>query len=230
MQIKGLHIIQDTDLFMFGTDSVLLADFARVKKNTDVLDIGTGTGVICFLLYGRCGSAKYTGIDIQPRAIELAKRSKALNSIDEGIEFICTDLKDFTRKNSYDLVCTNPPYEKLGTGFTGGNEYVMKSRYETASTLFDIISCAARNLKPKGRLCMVYKAERIAELTLALSAHGLELKALRTIQKNAATPPRLILVEAIKGGNCGVKWHAPLIMYDNGGKLTDEMRRIYNGG
>lgn len=230
LQIKGLKLIQDTDLFMFGTDSVLLADFARVKKNTTVLDIGTGTGVICFLLYGRCDSAFYTGIDIQPRSIELAKRSVELNEIESGMEFICTDLKEFIRKDSFDLVCSNPPYERLGTGFTGGNDHVMLSRYETAATLKDIVSCAAVNLKPKGRFCLIYKAERLGELTLELKAQGLELKGLRTIHKNKGAAPRLILAEAMKGAGPGVKWYAPLIMYDEDRNITDEVRRIYGEG
>lgn len=226
LQLKNLKLVQDTNLFMFGTDSVLLADFARPKKHTRVLDIGTGTGVICFLLWGRCESADYTGIDIQQKSINLANKSKALNGID-NIEFICTDLKEFTRKDSFDLICSNPPYERLGTGFTGGNEHVMLSRYETAANLCDLVSCAARNLKPKGRFCMVYKAERIAELVKVLGGFDLELKVIRPIQKNAASPPRLLLLESVKGAATGVKWHPPLMMYDDKGKETDELRRIY---
>ena len=230
LQIKGLRLIQDTDLFMFGTDSVLLADFARVKKNTSVLDIGTGTGVICFLLYGRCDCARYTGIDIQQRSIELAKKSQKLNGIGDTMEFVCTDLKDFNRKGCYDLVCSNPPYERLGTGFTGGNDHVLTSRYEVAATLDDIVACAARSLKPKGRLCMVYKAERLAELTIVLKEHGLELKGIRTIHSKSGAAPRLILVEAMKGANSGVKWYPPLIMYDSEGRETQEVKRIYGQG
>ena len=227
---NGLRLIQDTDLFMFGTDSVLLSDFARVKKNTAVLDIGTGTGVICFLLYARCDTAKYTGIDIQRRSIELAEKSRKLNGIERNMEFICTDLKDFDGKASFDLVCSNPPYERIGTGFVGGNDHVMLSRYETAATLDDIVACSARSLTPKGRFCMVYKAERIAELVLTLNEYGLELKGIRTVHKKAGTAPRLVLIEAIKGGNSGVKWFEPLIMYNGDGSISMEMRRIYGEG
>ena len=230
LQIKGLRIIQDTELFMFGTDSVLLADFACVKSGMTVLDIGTGTGVICFLLYGRCDKARYTGIDIQQKSIQLAEKSRRLNGIEGAIRFICTDLKDFNEKNSYDLICSNPPYERLGTGFLGGNDHVLTSRYETTATLKDIVACSSRCLKSKGRLCMVYKAERLGELTVALKEQGLELKGIRTIHKNAKTAPRLVLIEAMKDGNLGVKWYPPLIMYNMDGSMSDDMRRIYGEG
>lgn len=229
LQIKGLRLIQDTDLFMFGTDSVLLSDFARPKKNTRILDIGTGTGVICFLLYGRCEDAKYVGIDIQQKSINLACRSKEMNGT-SAIDFICTDLKDYTDKSGFDLVCSNPPYERLGTGFTGGNEQVRLSRYETAADIDDLIACASLNVKPKGRVCMVYKAERLGELIKVMGKYRLELKRLRPIQKNAVSAPRLILVEAIKDGNMGVKWQEPLLLYDMDGNESEELRRIYGNG
>lgn len=226
LQIKGLRIIQDTDLFMFGTDSVLLCDFAKVKKNTRVLDIGTGTGVICFLLWARCETASYVGIDIQKRSIDLANRSKEMNKI-SNIEFLNEDLKDFTNKHSFDLVCSNPPYEKIGTGFTGGNEHIKQSRYETASSLDDVVCCAWRNLKPKGKFVMIYKAERLFELIKVMDKYGIELKRIRPIQKNITTAPRLILIEGISGGNSFVQWLPPLIMYDENKQLSMEVRRIY---
>ena len=229
LQRDGLKIIQDTDKFMFGTDSVLLANFAKIKKNQKVLDIGTGTGIITFLMYGRHKNANYTAIDIQEEMIEMANRSKALNGI-ENIEFIHTDLKDFDKKEYFDVVVCNPPYEKLGTGFTNGNDAILQSRYEISATLQDIIACAKNSLKSNGKLFMIYKAERIAELANVLTSANLELKGIQPIVKNAVTPPRLILIEAIKGGHLGVKWHEPIIMYDENGQLTNQVRSIYNAG
>ncbi|MBQ9624480.1 MAG: methyltransferase [Clostridia bacterium] len=205
---NGLYIIQDTDMFMFGTDSVLLSKFIRLKKKQRILDLGTGTGVLCFLLYGRCKEAFYTGIDIQQQCIDLAKKSRALNKIESGIEFFCTDLKDFTDKEGFDIVCSNPPYERLNTGFMGGNEAVQKSRYELTAALEDIIACAARNLKSKGRLFIIYKAERIGEFTVLCHKYGLELKGIKPIQNSLNRPPRLLLLEAMKDGEKGVKWYA----------------------
>ena len=66
LQFKNLKIIQEKNGFCFGIDSVILADFAKnIKKDSEVVDLGTGTGILGILLCGKTELKKITGIEIQ---------------------------------------------------------------------------------------------------------------------------------------------------------------------
>ena len=74
--IKNLKIIQNKEGFCFGIDSVLLSDFAKdIKKDSMVMDLGTGTGIIPILLCGKTKLKKVIGVEIQKEVCEMAKRS-----------------------------------------------------------------------------------------------------------------------------------------------------------
>ena len=66
LKYKGLKIIQNKEGFCFGIDSVLISDYAkRIKKNSTIVDLGTGTGIISILLSKKQENLKIYGIEIQ---------------------------------------------------------------------------------------------------------------------------------------------------------------------
>lgn len=211
LQLAGLKIFQDDNKFKFGTDGVLLARYAKVKKNAKVLDIGTGTGIVTFIMYGLQPCADYTAIDIQAEMVEMAQRSKKLNEI-EKIEFKCVDLKEFNGKKEFDVIVCNPPYEKNNTVEQNKNPYEAMSRYEITTTLEEIIKCVSRSLASNGRFFMIHKAERMAEIIKIMYDNGLELKAVCPILNGKKTVPRLILMEGTSNGKEYLHWQAPLIL------------------
>ena len=89
LEYKGLKIIQNKNGFCFGIDSVLLSDFAKeIRNNSKVLDLGTGTGILCILLSAKTKLQKIYGIDIQEEVVEMAKRSVKLNNLEDKIEIL----------------------------------------------------------------------------------------------------------------------------------------------
>ncbi|UKI37824.1 MAG: methyltransferase [Clostridiales bacterium] len=91
--VKNLKLIQDTDLFCFGTDAVLLSTFATVKPNAKVVDLCSGNGIIPVLLSGKTKAEKIIGVEIQKEPFLLAKRSAELNGICGRVDFINCDAK-----------------------------------------------------------------------------------------------------------------------------------------
>ena len=116
LEYKGLKIIQNCNKFCFGVDSVLLSDFAReIKKNTNVADIGSGTGIISLLLCKKTNLKKIYSIEIQEEMAEMSKRSVFMNNLEDKIEVINCNIKnifDFLEPHKIDVVVTNPPYKK----------------------------------------------------------------------------------------------------------------------
>lgn len=229
LQFKNLKIIQNTDGFRFGIDSVLLSEFARdIRKGVKIVDLGTGTGIIGILLTGKVKPKKIIGIEKQESVANMAKRSVQLNHLDSIMEIICCDVKDLKLpKNSFDVVVTNPPYKKMGTGINAQNEKQQISRFETTANLDDWIRVASSLINTKGSFYMVYRTDRLTELFTILKKYKLEVKRIRFVYSKENQQSKLVLVKAIKNGGEFLKVEAPLIIYKNDGTYTDEIMEIY---
>lgn len=231
LQYKGLKIIQNKDGFCFGVDSVLLSDFAKgIKKNSTVVDIGTGTGIIGLLLCKKTMLKKIYGVEIQKEVSEMAKRSVELNGLQDKFEIINCDINDIfehLNSNTIDCIVTNPPYKKVNTGVKNEDEKQMISRHEVKCTLEDVIEKSSKLLKDRGEFYMVHRAERLVDIMCDLRKYHLEPKKIRFVHPKPNEKPNLILVKAVKYANEFLKIDKPLVIHDENGNYTDEILEIY---
>ena len=227
LQFAGLQLIQSEKVLKFGTDSVLLASFIRLNRREKMVDLGTGTGILPVLLSGRV-QAEMVGIELQPEAAELARRNVRLNGL-ERVHIVQGDLKNAAELvGQADVVCCNPPYDKPLAGGMKEQPELRIARYEIACTLEDVVKSAASLLSTGGRFYTVHRACRLAEIMSCLKTHRLEPKVLRTICKHAQAEPRYILIQATKDAAEGMRILPSLILYNEEGQYTQEMRRIYH--
>ena len=115
----GLKLLQDTEAFCYGVDSVLAADMCRVKRSDRVLDLCSGNGAIALIVSGMYAPEHVTGLEILPGAVDLAVRSAELNGLSEKLDFICGDaarIEDHVKAGSFDAVVCNPPYFEKSRG------------------------------------------------------------------------------------------------------------------
>ncbi len=232
LEYKELKIIQNKNGFCFGIDSVLLSDFAKeIRNNSKVLDLGTGTGILCILLSEKTKLKKIYGIDIQEEVVEMAKRSVKLNNLEDKIEILNKNVKELGEifeKNSFDSVVTNPPYKKSNTGKVNEKENKFISRHEVTATLEDFIKISFDLLKDKGSLYMVHRPERLAEIIVTLKKYKLEPKTIRFVHSNCEEEPKLVLIKAVKNAKEFLKVEKPLIVYNEKGEYTEEILKIYH--
>lgn len=232
LEFKGLKIIQNEKGFCFGIDSVLLSDFAKnMKNNSTVLDLGTGTGIIPILLCGKTNLKKVVGIEIQKDVANMAKRSSQLNNLQDRFEVVNTniiDLKNIYEKQSFDVIVTNPPYKKENTGITNENEAKLISRHEITANLEDFISISKDLLKDKGEFYMVHRPERLVDILSLMRKYKIEPKILKFVSPNKNKEPNLILIKGIKNANSFLKIEKNLYVYNEDGKYTNEILKIYN--
>ena len=231
LQYKGLKLIQNKQGFCFGVDSVLLSDFAKgIKKNSTVVDVGTGTGIIGMLLCKKTELKKIYGIEIQKEVSDMARRSIELNNLEEKFEIINCNINDIfehLQANSIDSVVTNPPYKKINTGVKNEDEKQMISRHEVKCTLEDIIEKSSKLLKDRGEFFMVHRAERLVDIMCVLRKYRLEPKIVRFVHPKPNDKPNLILVKAVKYANEYLKIDKPLVIYDEDGNYNKEILQIY---
>mgnify|MGYP004669887353 CR=1 FL=1 len=232
LEFNNLKIIQNEKGFCFGMDSVLLSDFAKnMKNNSTVLDLGTGTGIIPILLCGKTNLRKVVGIEIQKDVANMAKRSSQLNNLQDKFEVVNTniiDLKNIYEKQSFDVIVTNPPYKKENTGITNENEAKLISRHEITANLEDFISISKDLLKDKGEFYMVHRSERLVDILSLMRKYKIEPKILKFVSPNKNKEPNLILIKGIKNANSFLKIEKNLYVYNEDGKYTNEILKIYN--
>ncbi len=216
---NGYKIIQDTDGFCFGTDSVLLSDFATAKHNQNVVDLCTGNGIIPILLCAKTRVKHITGIEIQCKPFELAEKNRSLNNLEDRIDFINDDVNNalkYFQHNSIDVITCNPPYMVNGSGFTNDADTKTIARHEILINIDDIARISSKLLKFGGKIYIVHRCDRMVDVMCALRKYSIEPKRLRMVYPYADAAPNLFLVEGLYGGNASLKIEKPVYMRKEG--------------
>lgn len=232
LEFNGYKIIQNTDGFCFGIDSVLLSDYAKnINSNSEVLDLGTGTGILCILLCGKTKLKTITGIEIQKDVCDMAKRSIELNNLQDRCKIINENILDIDKiykKNSIDVIVTNPPYKKNNTGIKNDNEKKLISRHELTANLEDFIRISSILLKDKGEFYMVHRPERLVDIMFLMRKYKIEPKFMRFVCPYINKEPNILLIKGIKNAREFLKIEKNLYVYKENGQYTDEILKIYN--
>lgn len=231
LQCRGLKIIQNKNWFCFGMDAVLLANYCDLKDEEEVVDLGTGTGIIPILLYGKNKVKKIYGLEIQKEVAEMANRSIELNNLEEYIEIINTNIKgyrQYLKKNHFDTVVTNPPYIHSKNNLVSPKEKKALSRHEIEGTLEDFIKTGSELLKHRGKFYMVYRPNRLVEVFQLMKTYKIEPKKIRFVHKTSEENPNLVLIKGVKAANPHLIVEKPLIVFDKEGNYTEEINKIYS--
>jgi tRNA1Val (adenine37-N6)-methyltransferase len=233
LQYKGLKLIQKKGGFCFGVDAVLLANFVDVKKNDEVIDLGTGTGIIPVLLAGKTEARRITGLEIQREMFEMASRSVMLNKLEDRVAIIHGDLKEAVElfgASRFNVVVANPPYMNKGGGIVNPSGPKAISRHEIMCTLEDVIRVSSKLLVPGGQLAMVHKPERLVDIICLMRSYRVEPKYIRFVHPSPYRKANLLLVKGFRNGNPQLKMMEPLYVYDQNGEFSEEVNRIYGRG
>ena len=230
LQLKGLKLIQKQQGFRFGVDAVLLSHFANIKNKHRVIDLCTGTGIVPFLAYGKYEPKEVIGIEIQEDMVEMANRSSLLNNTTDIVKFVHGDLKDKQLLDSlgkFDVLTVNPPYKLNNAGIVNPNDKLAIARHEVMCTLEDVIIAARRLLKDNGRMFIVHRPERLADIFCLMRKYKIEPKRVRMVQPNTKKAANIVLVEGQRDGGAFLKWEETLYVYDDDGNYSEEINRIY---
>ncbi len=217
-----------TDHHTFGTDAVLLSDFAKAKRKDKMVDLGTGCGIIPLLMLRDGNLLSAAGVDISDEATVIATKTVTDQNIGNFkiINSNLTDLKGKLEFGCHTLVTCNPPYKAPNGGLKNPDRVLEVARHETECTLEDIVSVGARLLQTGGRLCMCHRPERLSELMALMTKYKAEPKRLRLVCQRMGEEPWLVLVEGRRSGNIGLRIE-PTLYIEEKGELSQEMIEIY---
>ena len=230
LQRNGFCIISNKNKFRFGTDAVVLADFAKAKPGERVADLGAGDGILCILMSARYPGTHYDAIELQAELSDMARRSVLLNALENRITVHCMDVKDAAArlgKGVFDAVVMNPPYRKKGDGMLPQNPSLAVARFEVACTLEEMMRAASQLLKNGASLYMIYPTTRLLELLDMARDYNLGPRSVRFVHPFLDKDAKLALVHAVKNSAAALCWLPPLILYEREGVYTPQAREIY---
>ena len=229
---KDMKIIQRTDHFSFSIDSLLISEFATITRTTRrIVDLGTGNGVIPLFL-SKKSKAKIYGIEIQRISSDLATRNIALNNLEEQIEIINDDMKNWKnhfRPNSIDLVVSNPPFFKFCGEEKQLNDLDQLSlaRHEISINLETLIQTASGLLKDKGYFAMVHRVDRLIEIIETMKKYDIEPKKIQFCYSKLGKEGKILLIEGVKYGKTGLRVLPPLVAHDDDGNYSQTVLKMF---
>jgi len=230
----GPRLKEDDAVFKLCTDSVLLAFFAgktQLKRKKYVIDLGCGSGVISILMAWNDENLLVDGVEILPEAARLAEENINLNGLSGRVSIIEGDMRDHRElltPGIYDLTVSNPPYYASGSGKRSANDLNATARTEDYCSLNDLCKAASYLTRWGGSFVTVHKPERLSEVFLAMTTNGFEPKRLRFTQHTLKSKPNLVFIESRRGGKPTLSVEAPLILKNNDGRDSVEIKKIYH--
>lgn len=231
LNYKKLKIIQNTDWFAFSLDSVLLANFVKINKNTkNILDLCTGNAPVPLILSTKTNS-KIVGVELQKEIYDMAKKSITINKLDGKIELLNMDIKDVTNiydTDTFDLITCNPPYFKINDkSKLNDSDIKTVARHEVHMNLSDVFKISKKLLKNNGSIAMVHRPERLIEIIEEMKKNNIEPKRLQFIYPKLNSECNTILIEGTKNGNPGLKILSPLYVHDDNGNYLEEIKKMF---
>ena len=227
---KNRKIFQDTDCFSFSLDSIMLANFVTIRlKDKKIVDLGCGNGVIPLIMSLRCDK-KIIGVELQSKLADMAKRSVEYNNLNDFIEIINCNMKDYVSDEtfeSFDLITCNPPYFKVNDkNYFNDNIEKVIARHEVEITLSELMVIVKKLLKNNGNFAIVHRTDRLMEILSEFRKNNIEPKRVRFVHEKSNKESTLVLVEGQKNGKVGLKVENPFILYNEDGSETEEYKRL----
>jgi len=226
LECKGLKIIQNKNLYTFTSDSVILANFLKIKHNERAVEIGTGCGVISILATAKNNVKKITAFEIDKQMADLAKRNVELNNLQEKIQIIEDNVQScnkYIKKGEIGVVFSNPPYMKEIVDNEKLNKTREFARHDNLLKINDLCKSVNQMLRFGGRFYVVYSAERSGELIAELIKNNLQPKTI-FFTENGKGRVVLVVIESVKGGNAGVKVLPNLVTNEQDGKFLEKLQ------
>jgi len=231
LNFDNMIIYQNGDWFSFSLDSVLLANFVSINyTDKKIIDFCTGNAPIPMLLSYRTKN-EIIGVELQKEIYDLGVKSIKENNLDERIKIINEDVKnlnDIYESDSFDIITCNPPYFKTKNELLlNDNNIKTIARHEVMLNLEDVFSVAKKILKNGKKIALVHRPDRLIEIIDVMKKYGFEPKRIKLCYPKEGLDANILLIEAVKNGKSGLKIESPLIIHNDDGSYTYEVRKMF---
>lgn len=228
---KDYYIVQNTDMFNFSLDSVLLPNFATINTNVkNILDIGCGNAPIPLILSTKT-NANIIGVEIQKEVYELALKSVRINNLESRIKIINGDINEMYNlfeTETFDIITCNPPFFKVSDGSNfNDSDYKTIARHEIKLNLDQIFKISKKLLKNNGNIVMVHRPERLVDIITSMKKYNIEPKRIQFVYPKKDKDANILLIEGKKNGRPGIKIEPPIYTHDENGEYSMQVKNFF---
>ncbi|OGQ85199.1 MAG: hypothetical protein A3J85_01090 [Desulfobacula sp. RIFOXYA12_FULL_46_16] len=228
--VHQLNISQPEKGYRFSLDSMILPAHIQPKGNETVMDLGCGCGIISLILARRYPDLKITGIEIQKELYDFARKNILVNGFEKNIHVLCEDIRTFQSgriDTGVDIIVSNPPYKKLGTGRMNPDPQRAMARHETALSIDALVECSSRLISDQGLFFVIFPFDRLPDLSTALTRHQFYPEFMRPIHIKPGTKAKRVIVRAVKNPGTRCSLSPPLCIYTPENKFTKEYLSLF---
>ncbi len=208
--------------YRVAIDPVLLAAAVPAVSGERVLDLGAGVGAAGLCLAARVGGIEVTGLEIQPHLADLARQSAEASGLSDSLRVVIGDLLDRPsdiQAASFDHVICNPPYVEAGKGNPPPDPVKAIAVCEGAAKLADWLDYGLAMTKPGGRITVIHRADRLAELLAGLTEQAGDIAVL-PLWPRSGEPAKRLIVSGRKGGGGPLTMLPGLVLHELDGRFT----------
>ncbi|MBN2395689.1 MAG: methyltransferase [Candidatus Atribacteria bacterium] len=212
---NNFKIIQDQFNYRFSLDSILLAEFIKLKYKEKMMDLGTGCGIIPMMVYDPDKECTIYGVEIQDCLADIARKNVSLNHLEDKMIMIREDMRNLPKgfkAESFDVVTANPPYITKGRGKQSERGEQLLARHEINVTMEDLVSIGYYLLKKRGRFYLIHRADCLVPVMMVLKKYLLEPKLLQFVYTRKDGLAKRFLLEARKEGGTELKVLQPIFL------------------
>jgi tRNA1(Val) A37 N6-methylase TrmN6 len=224
-----LKLVQPRKGYRYGLDTVVRSRLVKNKKDADLLEIGSGSGVALFIIARRGGFRSLTGIEIDKELYCASLKNLETNRASSRIKFVHGDIRKYSLscKKKFEIIISNPPFYGKGSGRLSKDSRERGARHELSLNLAQMLDCTTRLLSQKGSLYLVYNSDRTGEVIHELYQRKIMPKVLMPVYPKHPKDSNLIWLKAVNNAKSGLKLIGPLVCYDQSGRKTAEYGAFY---
>ena len=228
---KDLKIVQNTKMFCFSLDSVLLPNFVTLNARTkQILDIGCGNAPMPLILSTKT-KAHITGVEIQKEVYDMAKKTVYINNKEDQIDIIFGDIEVVYKNwesDSFDVIVCNPPFFKINEGsrFNESNNKTL-ARHELTLDLEKIMLISKKLLKNNGVIGIVHRPERLISIIEIMKKNRIEPKKVQFIYPKMDSEANILLIEGKKNGRPGLKVLPSIYSHNENGDYSKQIEKFF---
>lgn len=229
----AVRLLQPAKGHRAGTDAVLLAAAVHPDPGAHIVDVGAGTGAVGLMVLTRCPSARLTLLERDRDLAALCERNLSLNGRDGHVA--AADLLDPRSRReaglepeSADWVVTNPPFLEEGRSRVSPDPNRAAAHALPAGGLDAWLRACAALLRPKGRLALIHRADRVGDCLAAVDGAFGAIR-LRLVHPQADQAAIRVLMTATKASRAPLVIEPPLVLHQASGRFTAEADALHRG-
>lgn len=189
-RFQQFDIQQSSDVFRVGTDAVLLGILSKVINAKQILEVGTGTGIISLMLAQRNSDANILAIDIDSEAVNISQTNFSNSPFSDRVKSQLQDFKLFETEEKFDLIISNPPYFEINN-----SEKDILARQRLELDFSDLIQKASGLLFDEGLFSVIIPIDSEKQFTQICLENNLFLKRKVIIKGIKTAEPKRVVLE-----------------------------------